>query len=229
MDLAMETLDNMFWHALTGPQQEFGEGSDLARRYLTEVTPFSALPDEYGIENFAALRDVVGPGGTATLFRGDVKLPANWEVLVQVDAVQMLARVNETLKVDSRVEVLGPDDVSSMLELTQREKPGPFLARTSELGVYLGVRSEGQLIAMAGQRAQTNEYVEISAVCTDGDFVGQGLARALVTAQIALISQVGRIPMLQASASNARAIAIYEDLGFRRRRTAQVTILRAPQ
>ena len=225
----MEPLDNMFWHALTGSQHGFGEGNGLARRYLVDVTPFSALPDEYGAENFLALRDVVGPGGTATLFRGDVKLPDNWEILVQVDAVQMLAPVDETLMVDSRVEVLGPDDVPSMLALTQKAKPGPFLIRTNELGVYLGVRSEGQLIAMAGQRGQTNEYVEISAVCTDGDFASQGLARALVTAQIALIRQAGKIPMLQASASNGRAISIYEDLGFWTRRTVQVTIVRAPQ
>jgi predicted GNAT family acetyltransferase len=97
-----------------------------------------------------------------------------------------------------------------------------------ELGVYLGIRHDRRLIAMAGQRARTEEHVEISAVCTDEQFVGQGLGRALVEAQIAIIIAEGKTPMLHTSATNARAIALYEYLGFEHRRRVTGAIMRAP-
>ena len=39
-----------------------------------------------------------------------------------------------------------------MMELTALTKPGPFSARTHELGTFLGIRVDGQLVAMAGER-----------------------------------------------------------------------------
>jgi len=129
---------------------------------------------------------------------------------------------------DPRIVTLGLSDVDDMLELTSRTKPGPFARRTWELGVYLGVRFDGRLIAMAGQRAQTADHVEISAVCTDAQFVGKGLGRALVRAQMEMITAIGKVPMLHAAATNTHAIALYEHLGFEHRCTFPILIMRAP-
>jgi hypothetical protein len=60
----------------------------------------------------------------------------------------------EDLKVaaDPEAVPLGVADVPEMLDLTARTKPGPFLPRTFELGTYLGIRRDGRLVAMAGER-----------------------------------------------------------------------------
>ena len=116
-----------------------------------------------------------------------------------------------------------------MMSLTQRTKPGPFGTRTVELGTYLGIRRDGNLVAMAGQRARTSSHVEISAVCTDENFTGQGMGRTLVEAQIAHILKGGMTPMLHTSAENARAISLYEYLGFQHRRGIEGVVMRAPR
>ena len=88
--------------------------------------------------------------------------------------------------------LLGAADVPEMLELVAQTEPGPFLRRTIELGDYLGIRVDGALVAMAGERFQLDGWTEISAVCTSPDHRGGGLASRLVralTARIELRSQ----------------------------------------
>lgn len=217
------------WHALDGPQRRFALGDDRARRYLEDVGPFCAVPDEPEEDNFVALRDLVGPGNVALLLRGEVTAPEDWELLDAFDVVQMIGpRTPASRSVDPRVSALGSDDVEEMMSLTARTRPGPFARRTLELGTYLGIRVDGRLAAMAGQRAQTEEYVEVSAVCTDEEFLGRGLASALINAQVELVLAEGKVPMLHAAASNVRALVLYEHLGFQHRRTVDGVIMRAP-
>jgi ribosomal protein S18 acetylase RimI-like enzyme len=215
-------------HSLGGPHHHFAEGDKRARRYPPDVGPFSAVPDDPLPEHFAALQELVGPGGVATLFRGDVTVPDDWEVLGTINAVQMIWPSRRPMEgVDPRIITLGDEDVDEMMSLTARTRPGPFSPRTVELGTYLGIRLDGLLVAMAGQRARTNGYVEISAVCTDEHHAGQGLGRALMNAQVGVILAEGKIPMLHTSADNARAIALYEYLGFRQRRKVSGFIMRS--
>lgn len=113
---------------------------------------------------------------------------------------------------------LGTEDVPEMLALVERTRLGPFLPRTIELGTYLGFRRDGALIAMAGERMHPPGWTEISAVCTDPTFRGEGLATRLVLALAAGIRARGERPFLHASADNAGAIRLYESLGFTLRR-----------
>jgi ribosomal protein S18 acetylase RimI-like enzyme len=225
----VDQLDNIMWHSLSGPHLQFAQGDEHARRYAPDIGPFGAVPDEPTPEDFSALRALVGPGGVALLFRTNAPVPQGWEVLDTIDGVQMVWPLRAPrIDIDQRIVTLGSEDVDEMISLTARTKPGPFAPRTAALGTYVGVRLDGQLVAMAGQRARTDSHVEISAVCTDVQFVGQGLGRALVHAQVGLILAEGKIPMLHASASNARAIALYEYLGFHHRCGVNGVIMRSP-
>jgi ribosomal protein S18 acetylase RimI-like enzyme len=225
----VDQLDNIMWHSLSGPHHRFAEGDEHARRYAPDVGPFGAVPDEPTPEDFSALRDLVGPGGVAMLFRTNAPVPPRWEVIGTIDGVQMVWPSRTPVQhSDQRIVTLSGDDVDEMISLTSRTKPGPFAPRTASLGTYVGVRLDGQLVAMAGQRARTDDHVEISAVCTDDRFVGQGLGRSLVLAQVGLILGEGKIPMLHTSATNARAIALYEYLGFQHRSKVNGVIMRSP-
>ena len=66
-----------------------------------------------------------------------------------------------------------------MMALTALTKPGPFNKRTHELGGYLGIRREGKLVAMAGERLKVPGYTEVSAICTHPEHTGHGYARIL--------------------------------------------------
>jgi len=61
------------------------------------------------------------------------------------------------------------------------------LPRTIEFGGYLGIRHGGSLVAMAGERLRPPGFTEISAVCTDPEFRGQGQATRLTMAVVAAI------------------------------------------
>lgn len=143
-------LDNPVWAALSGPQHSFAVGVGRAARYLPDANPFGALADPEDPLAWADLAALVGPGSEVWL-TGLPTPPAGWETVLSIPGVQMDGRAVRAEAAPDAVP-LGPADVPEMLELVELAKPGPFMARTVELGTYLGIRHEGRLIAMAGER-----------------------------------------------------------------------------
>jgi predicted GNAT family acetyltransferase len=125
-------------------------------------------------------------------------------------------------------ETLTPADVPEMMQLVELTKPGPFLPRTIELGSYIGIRSDGRLIAMAGERMRFPGFTEISAVCTHPDRRGRGHSTSLVHIMMRAILDRGETPFLHVFKENTRAAALYDKLGFVRRRSLAVTVLKRP-
>jgi len=113
-----------------------------------------------------------------------------------------------------------------MLALTALTKPGPFGTRTHELGTYIGLREEGKLVAMAGERLKVPGYTEISAVCTHPEHNGKGYAGLLMTEIMHRIRDRGETAFLHVRQDNARAITLYERLGFQARKLLHFAVLR---
>ena len=83
----MHPLDNAIWHALHGPQRDVAELRGTAARYEVDVAPFSALPDVPTPDDWAALADLIGDGGLAVIFRGEITMPDDWvDVTVRATA-----------------------------------------------------------------------------------------------------------------------------------------------
>jgi predicted GNAT family acetyltransferase len=120
---------------------------------------------------------------------------------------------------------LGDADAPEMLALAQLTQPGPFLARTHVMGRFIGIRVQGRLAAMAGERMHVPGHTELSGVCTHPDFRGRGFARRLSSVVCAGIEARGETPFLHAWKNNHSAIALYEKLGFRWRTDVNVAVL----
>jgi predicted GNAT family acetyltransferase len=96
------------------------------------------------------------------------------------------------------------------------------------MGAYYGIRRQGRLVAMAGERLRPPGWTEVSAVCTDPEHRGQGLAGRLVRHTAAGVAARGETPFLHAAAGNTGAIRLYESLGFTLRRPTRFHFLTVP-
>jgi ribosomal protein S18 acetylase RimI-like enzyme len=219
-------LDNPVLRSLTGPHRHLARTQGRATRYPADVSPFCALPDEPDAADWADAARLVAPG-EFVLFPAlrATPPPADWEALGLGEGVQLVADGLDP-RPDDEAVTLGPADVPDMLRLAERTKPGPFLPRTIELGTYLGIRRDGELVAMAGERLRPPGWTEVSAVCTDPAWRGHGFASRLTRAVAAGIIARDDTPFLHAIATNATAIRLYKDLGFTHRRDIQFRLLR---
>jgi ribosomal protein S18 acetylase RimI-like enzyme len=217
-------LENPAYAALCGPHARFARVSGRVRRYEEDVAPFLALPSSPSTEDWRDAAALLAPA-TPVAIRGDgADLPDGWRVLQTFELVQMVGE-RVTGADCSEATLLGPADVPEMLELVAQTEPGPFLSRTIELGDYLGIRRDGALAAMAGERFRPDGWTEVSAICTAPEYRGQGLASKLVGALVANIERRSEGVFLHALDTNVTAIRLYEQLGFRVSRTATIAVV----
>src|SRR5271163_275431 len=217
-------LDNPAYAALCGAHARFAQVRGRVRRYSADVAPFLALPSPPSARDWQDAAGLVAPGTYAAVGYSAAELPDGWQAVRAFDLVQMIGERVTGAEYPEAVP-LGAADVPEMLELVAQTEPGPFLTRTVERGGYGGIRRDGALVAMAGERLRLDGWTEISAVCTRPDHRGQGLASRLVGALIASIQLRSERVFLHVLSTNTRAIRLYEELGFRVRQTSTLTVV----
>ena len=221
-------LDRPIWSALTTRHQALGEGGGLARRYRPSIVPFAATAAD-DADSLRALARLLAPGETAVLVQADeIVLPPEISAVSTATLVQMIADQPMPAASDGRIRQLTKDDATEMLALASLTKPGPFTLEALSLGEFWGIRIDGRLAAMAGERMKQPGYSELSGVCTHPDFRGEGLARRLSVFVAGRIAARGEVPYLHAYESNAAAAGLYESIGFRlRSKMNMATVQRA--
>lgn len=235
----MSDLDNPVWSALTTRQRDLGRVGRLSARFDPALSPFAAFSAVPTPEHWADLADLIGPSGQVALVHGshgaeEFNPPPGWTGGWRGRAYQMVAPdkipdAGRTARASAdRVVALGPDDVADMLSLVEVARPGPFLDRTVEFGGYVGIRRDGLLVAMAGERLRPPGHVEISAVATHPDHRRKGLAELLVDTVARSVTARGELPILHVSDTNSSAISLYEAMGFSVRTTIVFQLLGAP-
>jgi predicted GNAT family acetyltransferase len=151
--------------------------------------------------------------------------PEEFKILLAETAEQMIGTPAESPVPGVDIVTLGAADVPAMMALTELTKPGPFSTRTHELGTFLGIRIDGQLVAMAGERMKPANYTEMTAVCVHPSHRGRGYGQMLLAAISRQIAARGEIPFLHVFSNNDAAIALYRRQGMEIRRRLYVTVL----
>ena len=208
-------LDNIVWHALSGPQARFSTGTDDARRYAPGFSPIVgfATPDR---PNFPALVPYCESGEHFYCDGWTGTTPDGWRLDAETTMFKMVWEAPMPERDDAPDAVrLRPEHATQAFDLAALTRPGPFGPRTPGLGEYFGLFEGERLIAMAGERMHAGSLREISGVCTHPEWQGRGFARRLMLKLVRRQMTRGETPFLHVMRDNASARALYERMGFR--------------
>ncbi|MGW4382613.1 GNAT family N-acetyltransferase [Kitasatospora sp. NPDC004531] len=208
-------LDDPVAAALSGPHAHLARRHGRAASYQADVAGISTFTAHPDADAWDELGHLLGADAFVLLFDCPALPPSHWVPEFAMGGYRMIhtgPRLPLPRQAPDIVE-LGPADVPEMLALVERTRPGPFHTRTIELGTYLGIRENGALVAMAGERLKPPGWTEVSAVCTAPEARGRGHAATLITALLHRITDRGERPFLHVTAENP-ALALYERLGF---------------
>ena len=221
-------LDRPVWSALTTRQAPLAEGDGRALRFQAAYGLFAASADG-SAESLAALPGLIARGGGVALVEAETPPDTpGTEIVSRAGIWQMVcqALTPEARPADFEIVDLTDADAPAMLALATLTEPGPFFERTHRLGQFVGVKADGRLIAMAGERMKPDGFTEVSGVCTDPDHRGRGYAGALMRVVAGRVAARGETAFLHSYAHNRGAIALYESLGFKLRAKLCMTVLR---
>ena len=208
-------LDRVILSALTSERQgALSVWRGNAVRMAAGYGVFAAFNDvTAGLEDMARLPM---PEGKLVSVEAEIQpVPAGLRVEKQATLLQMtLSTLRAGPAGRVSVEALGEADAPQMLALARLTEPGPFFEKTHMLGDFYGVKQDGRLLAMAGERMKPDGFTEASGVCVHPEAQGRGYAAAVMMAVITPILERGDTAFLHSYDHNQRANSLYKGLGF---------------
>lgn len=204
-------------NALNSVHARFAVGQASARRYPAEVAPFAVI-DDTSEPTLSRLGALLVPGELVYIFNEPPKEMNGLFFGPPLHTFQMLAPEDATIEIgesEAHPVLMTSDCAGEMFDLISLVFPGFYQPRTYEMGTYYGIRVEGMLVAMAGERLCLTGYREISGVCTHPAHAGRGYARTLVKRLVQDHADAGVKSFLHVGKANTRAAALYEHMRFR--------------
>jgi predicted GNAT family acetyltransferase len=214
-DLPESLFANPVWHALRTKHGRLAEWAGDACRYPADVAPFVAVaapnPSAWRqMHSLLAPRESVWLTGEACPALPELAFEETMECL-QMVLPEEVVLPGPTIEIAR----LSGANAGEMVALTNVAFPGFFRRRTCEMGSYYGVRSDGELIAMGGERLLLEGYSEISGVCTHPAHRGKGLAANIIWQVVRDHRRDGIVSWLHVGSANRRAIELYGRMGFK--------------
>jgi ribosomal protein S18 acetylase RimI-like enzyme len=219
-------LDNPAWYALTEKHQAFSIGNNEIKKYQRQIAPWVAY--QSANENILEQIDpFVEQGEGVYVLDRLPKLPDNYTLETELVCLQMICTAPIQMSNHKEtIEKQGDEAADEIEQLINMVQPGYYNPGTRLMGEYYGIRQNGQLVALAGERMRMNGLTEISGVVTHPGYTGRGYAQQLVTHVTNKNLDAGITAFLHVAATNERAIRLYGHLGYVNRRLLTVRKIR---
>ena len=161
-------LDRPVWNALTTEQAHLAVAGGAAVRMDPTYGPFAAARDAGEEAQAALVKTLAGPDDRiGVVERAAWPAPPGTRVLGGGDLVQMVFEGPAPgIADDPRIELLTEADAPDMAALALATEPGPWGSATHRYGDYFGIRIDGRLASMAGERLRLPGFAELSGVST---------------------------------------------------------------
>ncbi len=211
-------LDNPVWSALHEVHQEYRVEYDGAVFYKPQYTRFGAVDLEIKKGEAVSKYGLVSPN----LFVVDSKepfIPKGFFLKAGIECYQMVANKKVSILYKDEIVKLSDSDFDYLHQLVDLAYPEFFESQTTDLGTYFGIYKNKELLAITGERMQTNDFIEVSGVITHPNHFRNGYAKQLVAKTASGIFEKSKTPFLHVATTNSGAIKLYQKLGFEIRKT----------
>lgn len=208
-------LKNPVWHSLNETHEKFVINFDDVQFYDPKVCPFGAFTNTNKTANalneYAKLTDsffLVSEDKTPLFDNRFISLDK------KIDGCQMVLDKLVDIDFTENIIPLSEKHINEIYNLVWLVMPGYYKKRTFEMGKYFGIFKNNQLVSIAGQRMQTNDFIEVSAVVTHPNHTKKGYAKQLSSYVTKEIIKSNKLPILHTNKGNP-AIKLYEKLGYK--------------
>ena len=208
-------LKNPVWFSLNETHNKFLIDYDGVQFYHPEICTFGAFTDvtktakalnEYSkvSKNFFLVSEHETPLiDAATVF-----------LEKKIEGCQMVLETLVDIEISENIVPLIENYIDEIYELIWLVMPGYYQKRSFNMGNFFGIFKDQKLVSICGQRMQTDDFIEVSAVVTHPDYTRRGLAIQLVSHTTQEILKQSKLPVLHTDKGNT-AIPLYEKLGYK--------------
>ncbi|HVY88562.1 MAG TPA: GNAT family N-acetyltransferase [Hyphomonadaceae bacterium] len=223
--MSIHPLDRPVWNALNTGWAKFALGKAPVVQLDPKYGPFAATADR-SPDLLAALASCeLGDLGLWVVEADAFPVPPGMQFSHNAPIAQMVTTEVAYKRPSFDVLKLTDADGPEMFALARLTRPGPFATHTHQLSQFIGVKQDGKLVAMAGERMRMPGFAELSGVCTHPDHRGHGYGAVLSSLITQRILDRGETAFLHAYSGNTGAIDLYKALGYSHRTTLTLTVL----
>ncbi|MCH3883034.1 MULTISPECIES: GNAT family N-acetyltransferase [Tenacibaculum] len=215
MNSLEEKLKNPVWYSLQETHKEFLIEYDGVQFYDPEINNFGAFfnaeKTPEALTQYAERIDkffLVSEDGIPNINSDTTILER------KIDGCQMVLENLTDVEINEEIVLLTTKHIDEVYDLIWLVMPGFYQKRGFEMGKFFGIFKDNKLVAISGQRMQTNDFIEISSVVTHPDYTRRGYAKQLIYHTAKDIIRENKLPMLHTNKGNL-AIPLYQKLGFK--------------
>lgn len=210
-----EKLKNPVWYSLNETHKKFAIQFDGVQFYNPDINNFGAFFDA---NKTAEASNKYSELTKKFFFVSENQTPLFYENKIilekKINGCQMV--LDKLMDVDFTEEIvlLTQKNIDEVYDLIWLVMPGFYQKRGFEMGNFYGIFKENKLIAISGQRMQTDSFIEVSSVVTHPAYTRKGFAKQLIQHTTKEIIKENKLPILHTNKGNP-AIGLYEKLGYK--------------